>query len=119
MKLDVDKAVAAPLVMITGDESALRRLALDHILESIGIQSDDFDLQSYEGDSDPVDWVASAGTSPFLADRRVVVVRHLLRCDPDRGKSVSFKGLPSTALLILIADDENGDDGEILSRGLA
>src|SRR5258708_539198 len=110
MKLDTDKAVAAPLVLISGDESALRRLALERILAAVGIQADDFDLQTFEGDSDPIDWTAAAGTSPFLADRRVVIVRHLLRCDPDRAKGGVLKGLPKSALLILLADDENGDE---------
>ena len=109
MKLDTEKALTSPLILISGDESALRRLALDQILERLEMKPDDFDLQSFEGDSEPIDWVASAGTSPFLAERRVVIVRHLLRCDPDRAKS-AIKGLPATALLILLADDENGDE---------
>lgn len=110
MKLDTEKAVASPFVMISGDEGALRRLALEQILEKVGIQADDFDLQTFEGDGDPMDWVAGAGTSPFLAERRTVIVRHILRCDPDRGKAINFKGLPKSALLILVADDENGDE---------
>lgn len=110
MKLDAAKSIVQPLVMITGDESALRRVALAQILEAAAIQPDDFDLQTFDGDTAPGEWIAAAGTAPFLADRRVVVVRHLLRCDLERAKGVSFMGLPASALLILVADDEAGDE---------
>lgn len=96
--------------MLSGDESALRRHALEQLLEAAGIQPDDFDLQVYEGDTDSIEWLASVGTAPFLAERRTVVVRHLLRMDLDKVKPAGFKGLPASGLLILVADDESGDD---------
>ena len=110
MKLDPAKAIEKPVVMLTGDEGALRRVALDRILEAAEVTPDDFDLQTFDGDVHPNEWLAAAGTSPFLAARRVVIVRHLLRCDLDYGKAANFKGLPPSALLILIADDESGDE---------
>ncbi|MEA2552564.1 MAG: polymerase subunit delta [Fimbriimonadaceae bacterium] len=110
MKLDPEKALAATVILLSGEESALRRVALEKLLETAGVQADDFDLQNFEGDTDPQDWLAAAGTTPFLAERRVVIVRHVLRGDLDRAKAVSFKGLPDSALLLLIADEESGDD---------
>ena len=109
MKLDPQKTIEKPLVIVSGDESALRKSALEQLLEAAEVQPDDFDLQTYEGDSDPNEWIASAGTAPFLANRRTVIVRHLLRGDVDKGRATSFK-LPPSALLILVADDESGDD---------
>jgi len=110
VKFDPLKSIESPLVMISGDESALRRLALEQLLQAAEVQPGDFDLQTYEGDSDSGEWVASAGTAPFLGNRRTVIVRHLLRMDLDRVKDNAFKGMPSSALLILVADDENGDE---------
>lgn len=110
MKLDPPKILASQLVMISGDESALRRHAFDALLEAAGVQPDDFDLQTFEGDGDPIEWLAAAGTAPFLAERRVVIVRHILRGDLDRAKTINFGGLPASALLLLIADDESGDE---------
>lgn len=110
MKLDAAKALAQPLVLISGDEGALRKTTLSRLLDEAGVQPDDFDLQTFDGDSAPGEWIAAAGTSPFLAERRVVIVRHLLRCDLDRAKTASLKGLPASALLILMADDEAGDE---------
>ena len=110
MKLEPQKSIESPLVMISGDESALRRHALEQLLVAAEVQPDDFDLQTFEGETDSVEWIASAGTAPFLANRRTVIVRHLLRMDLDRVKENDFKNLPSSALLILIADEENGDE---------
>src|SRR5262249_2384341 len=59
--------------------------------------------------STPLDWLSSVGTVPFLSDRRIAVIRHLLRRDPD---NIKLTDLPETALLILVADDESGDDSK-------
>lgn len=110
MKLDVQKAVAHRLVMLSGEESALRRSALALLLAEAEVPADDFDLQSYDADTPALDWLASAGTAPFLAKRRTVVVRHLLRSDPEMAASPSWSSLPEYAFLVLVVDDEQGDD---------
>jgi DNA polymerase III delta subunit len=110
VKLDAAKAIEKPIVMLSGDESALRRVALDQLLAAAEVTPDDFDLEVFEGDGHPNDWLAAVGTAPFLAQRRVAVVRHVLRCDIDRAKATNFKNLPASSLLILVADDESGDD---------
>ena len=110
MRLDPAKAIGSRLIMLSGDESALRRGALASILAEAEIASDDFDLQTYDGETAPGDWIASAGTAPFLAKRRTVVVRHVLRCDPEDVVTLPWAGLPEYSLLILVADDEQGDD---------
>jgi DNA polymerase-3 subunit delta len=60
-----------------------------------------------------MDWLASCGTSPFLGDRRIAVVRHIYRFDHDKLKTINLGKLPPTALLILIADEEVGSDDKI------
>ncbi|CAN5494544.1 hypothetical protein BH11ARM2_BH11ARM2_22420 [soil metagenome] len=111
----VAQAAGYPVIMLTGDESALRRRALDEILQRVEVAPDDFDVEAVDGDSSPPnDWVASAGVAPFLAPRRVVIVRHLLRADPDRIDTKSLAALPESALLLLVADDERDADD---SRG--
>jgi DNA polymerase-3 subunit delta len=112
MSLAPKKLATQRLVLLTGDESALRREALQGLLESLGMTKDDFDLETFEGDgSTPAAWVASVSTAPFLADRRVAIVRHVLRCDLEKGKSsVNFGGIPESGLLVLVADEESGSE---------
>jgi DNA polymerase III subunit delta len=96
--------------MLSGEEDALRMRALQELTAAATLE-DDFDLQMMDGgDSEPVHWSASAGTSPFLSSRRTVIVRHLLRCDDI--ETVGWSNLPETALLVLVADDEGGDESK-------
>jgi DNA polymerase-3 subunit delta len=107
----VEKAAKNSLIMLAGEEDVLRRRAFDDLMRISGVEADDLDLQVFDaGSSSPVEWLASAGTSPFLADRRTVVVRHLLNCDP---KGVELKGLPPSSLLVLVADEEGGSDDRL------
>ncbi|AIE83850.1 DNA polymerase III subunit delta [Fimbriimonas ginsengisoli] len=109
-----EKALRSRVILVAGDEDVLRREALTGLLGEAAVLPDDFDLETFAGDaSNPGDWAASAGTSPFLADRRTVVVRHLLRCDVDRLKGTDLSKLPPSSLLILVADDEGGSDDRI------
>lgn len=108
--MSAEKAVSHSLVLVVGDEEILRRRAVENMLDAVGLAKDDFDLETYEADeSNPETWVGAAGTAPFLAERRTVVVRHLLRCDPDSPGGNVFAGLPAGALLILVADEEAGE----------
>jgi len=104
VSFSAEKAAQSRVVMLCGSEPLLVRRALGELLEAV--HPDEFDLESMEGAGDPTQWLASAGTAPFMGERRVVVVRNLLRCDaePDLG------GLPDSALLVLVADEETGDD---------
>ena len=107
------KAIAQRTVLVVGEEELLRRRALEGLFEAAGVAKDDFDLEAFEADeTDSETWIASAGTAPFLADRRVVVVRHLLRRDPESVREGSLASLPDTGLLILVADEEVGDKYE-------
>jgi len=106
-----EKALKHRVVMFGGDEEAWRQSALQEFLVAAQIQKDDFDLQTFNADeSTPMDWCAAAGTLPFLAERRTVIVRHLLRRDLEKGEKPKFEMLPEYALLILVADDESGDE---------
>ena len=148
MLIAVDKALKHRVVMLSGDEENPRRRSLPALLEAACPDGDDFDLEVVEADQiAPLQWVASAGTTPFLAPRRTVVVRHLLRSEPgkdseaeaDKGSNgastttlpgqgtnragakdpkrpselailtKALAGLPESALLVLVADDEGGD----------
>ncbi|MDR3688662.1 MAG: DNA polymerase III subunit delta [Fimbriimonas sp.] len=111
MNFTPEKALQHRLIMLCGDEEALRRRALDDILVAANIQKDDFDLETVAADvTDPASWYASCGTAPFLGARRTTIVRHLLRCEAEKGSSVNFAKLPEFSLLILVADDESGSE---------
>jgi len=108
-----EKALKHRLIMLEGDEEVWRHSALQQLLSAAQIEKDDFDLQVLSADeSDPVDWFAAAGTSPFLAERRTVIVRHLLRCGPENLAGTEPLKLPQTALVVLVADDESGDESK-------
>lgn len=102
--------MAARVVLLSGEEDALRTRALTELVEAATAE-DDFDLETFDaGDTGPTQWSASAGTAPFLSARRTVIVRHLLRCDDLA--TAGWAQLPPTALLILVADDEGGDENK-------
>jgi DNA polymerase III subunit delta len=129
------KAIESRVILLSGEEEALRRRYLAELI-ALATQDGDFDLQTFEADaSTSMDWIASAGTSPFLSARRTIVVRHILRKElggvkgaqedsdadgtsqprnSDRddldGISKQLKTLPASALLVLVADEEAGDE---------
>lgn len=111
MSKEVEKAARARLVLLSGDEEILRRRALTEILALSEITTEDFDFQQLDADvSAPVEWIASVGTVPFLAPRRVTVVRHLLRRDPEDLAQRELESLPESALLLLVADGEGSNE---------
>ena len=111
MNFQPEKALKHRLVMLSGDEEAWRQQALHELLVAAQIEKDDFDLATMSADeSSPMAWFAAAGTSPFLAERRTVIVRHLLRCEVDKIGTTNFAKLPEFAFVILVADDESGDE---------
>ena len=91
----------------------MRRQALSELIAET-TKEDDFDIQTMNADeSGPVDWIGSAGTAPFLSSKRTVVVRNLLRKGPPEEAFGSDKpkfSLPEYALLILVVDEETGDE---------
>ena len=106
-----ERALKKSLIVLLGDEDLLRRRALDELLKAEGVQPDDFDLELMDAQtSQPRDWLGAAGTAPFLAERRTVVVRRLLAFDPEKAAGAEFGKLPASALLILVADEEGGSD---------
>lgn len=115
MKVDWEKALRSRVILVIGEEHSLRRRAIEEIYQRAGLGPDDFNLETFTaGDGRGAkDWLASVSTAPFLGDHRTVVVRHLLRAESPKDAGLAsghFAGLPETARLVLIADDEGGDD---------
>jgi len=119
---DKDKIFEARCILLGGDESVLRSDALKRILAHFTVAGENLEYEEFKADAvPPIEWVARAGVYPFLCERRIVVVRNLLRVDPtdewdEKPKSKDHPfvkelvALPPTALLVLVADDEQGDD---------
>lgn len=98
---------SSTLELLGSGEATLRTRRLRDILAS----ADEFDLEVFQADgTDPLTWVAAAGTSPFLGEKRTVIVRNLRRHEP--AKDFRFSALPETAHLVLVADEEVGDEGK-------
>jgi DNA polymerase III delta subunit len=102
---------AKSLIVLTGSEDSLRLKVLEELIAEATKESD-FDIEVLNAsDTDPAQWIASASTVPFLAPRRTVVVRHVLRRRHpkeifDALGDRAFYDLPPTAQLILVCDDE-------------
>lgn len=131
------------LILLSGDESALRNQALSDITTALDT-SGGFDAETLLADGSRVsDWVANTQTMPFLSERRITIVRNLARVHPDDALSGTRRSasddedgddaettdsprrggrkkadspltqllgtIPESGLLILVADDENGD----------
>lgn len=112
MKFDAAKAAAQRVVLIAPSEDVLRVRALSDLLAAAGVGPDDFDYEVLQADESPsASWVASVSTVPFLAERRVTIVRHLFRAAAD-----PLGDLPATALLVLVGDDDAGGDEAKLSK---
>ncbi len=95
------------LIMLAGEEEVLRRRSLDEILQNFNLTKDDFDLEMVDADSsEPSSWFGSVSTIPFMAERRTLIVRHLLKRDPATLGSVDLGKVPASGLLILIGDSE-------------
>ncbi len=111
MSFNVTKAINSKVVLLTGSEPALLRAALDDLISESELQKDDYDLEEFFADgSSPNDWLASVGTFPFLAPKRVVIVRNAQKSKVEDISVVSLQSLPETALLIFVQSNEPSDD---------
>ena len=92
------------LELLGAGEIALRARALANILQ----EADEFDLQTFHADeTSPLEWEAAAGTTPFMGEFRTIIVRNIKRAAPE---DFAFGTLPETARLVLVSDEEGGDD---------
>ncbi|MBS1706167.1 MAG: DNA polymerase III subunit delta [Armatimonadetes bacterium] len=106
MKVNLKKLSETNIVLICGAESFVRRRYLSEVQHSV--EADEFDTESFLANERSVDeWVSAAATVPFMSEKRVVLVRHLLRKEELKDSEARELGsLPSSAMLILVADDE-------------
>jgi len=110
-----------PVILLYGPEEGLRRRGFRELMAGFAVQDDDLDVEMLlAGERSPQDWVGAAGTIPFLAEFRVVVVRNVGRVDPKDiwpdapiNKShpaiTLLKQVPPSGRLILIVDDETSE----------
>lgn len=98
------------VLMLSGNEGALRSRALFDALAACGVEPNDLDVARLDGAVGPDEWLAHASTAPFLTEKRIVIVRNLLRSEAPKGVEARLSGVPQWALLILVADDESGDE---------
>ncbi len=111
MSFNASKAISSKVVFLTGSEPVLLRVALDDLIGEAGLQKDDYDLEEFFGDgSSPSEWLASVGTFPFLAPKRMVVVRNAQKVKPDEINIASLSALPDTALLVFVCSIDPNED---------
>ncbi|MBS1721520.1 MAG: hypothetical protein JSS66_00770 [Armatimonadetes bacterium] len=97
----------------------MRQQALQELLRSL--EADDLDTETFSAESRSFDdWIGSVSTVPFLSNFRVSVVRSIGRLDLGKrwdapldkkhpGAAV-LGGLPESARLILVHDEDAGDE---------
>lgn len=104
------------LIFLAGNHASMRKKRLDEILVAAELaDADAFDRESIISSEKPfAEWVSAASTTPFLAQRRAVIVRNIFRVTPEQAsESLSLKeleNLPPSALLIFVADEETKTD---------
>jgi DNA polymerase-3 subunit delta len=108
------------VVLIAAADSDLRKADLKALEKQA--DADETNVETMLADArPPTEWSASAASVPFFPGRRVVLVRNVLRKNPadeweqkpkspDHPFVKELKSLPETALLVLVCDDEPGDD---------
>ncbi len=104
----------ARVVLLSGSEEMPRRRALSELIKQ-ATAGDEFDMETLiAGEAGVNQWFGAALTAPFLSPKRTVVVRNVLRAKSPKeafeGVSTGFADLPETAFLILVADEESGDE---------
>jgi DNA polymerase-3 subunit delta len=110
MKKAAPELVRHRAVLVAGPEHVLRRRTVASALAALGLTTADFDVEQFNADSRPVaEWLASAGTAPFLGERRVSIVRHVYRVSKpgEALTKAAIDALPATALMLMVGDDEN------------
>jgi DNA polymerase-3 subunit delta len=111
MSFNIQKALQNRVIGISGGEELLIRRAINDLIAGAGLEKDDYDLQHLSGDANPPsDWLGSVGTIPFLAPRRIVVVKNATKAKPEDISGDSLKALPETSLLILVLDEDSTGD---------
>lgn len=100
------------LYFLGGPDELLRAEELLRLLTEVPIAPDDFDYQGFFGDeAKPSEWLNAVFTAPFMAERRVVVVRNVFRAGLDDIERVDWRIIPEFGLVILVGDEErNAED---------
>ncbi|MDI9640007.1 DNA polymerase III subunit delta [Kamptonema cortianum] len=117
---DIQKSLRHRVLLLLGNDQRARLATVNEILKRCGCD-DGMDSQVFIADEATVaDWTAAASTIPFLAEKRVIVVRNLARVNPsktwpekpskDHVAAKEFLSIPETGLIVLVADDESGDE---------
>jgi DNA polymerase-3 subunit delta len=123
VRKDQEKPIKeARTILLASEEDALRRRDLTELFRIKGIAHDDMEMETILADTRrPTEWTAAASSAPFFGDHRVVLVRNVLRVNPldeweEKPKSKDhpfvkeLRALPDYSVLVLIADDEAGDE---------
>jgi len=113
-----------PVTLLYGPEEGLRRRAYRDLMKLFEVAEDDLDVEMImANERAPVEWVGAAGTIPFLAEFRIVVVRNLGRLSPgDIWEDIPvnkshpavaiFREVPPSGRLILLVDDETSENAQ-------
>lgn len=114
---NIPKLVASKCVLYNVHEAALLKTELAALFAEVGIEKGDYDLEEFTAESSSLDmWVSSAGTFPFLAPKRVVVVRNLQKSNDPNVDVNKLKMLGDFSLLILLASHDGAESGSGASK---
>lgn len=114
MSFSVEAVFKSRIALFSGEEPYLRLQALRQLHEAMGDDSE-FNIEQFIADgSNPEEYITAAMTLPFLGDRRLIIVRNILRAgQPADALGPLFDQLskvPEPNTLLFVADDELGDD---------
>ena len=103
---DLKKVIQGRVALFNAPDSYLAGMAIDEILAAVGMAKDDYDFEMIFADNEsPVEWVANVGMSPFLSERRFVLIRNAQKAKLEELSVDSLKALPESALFMLFFED--------------
>lgn len=92
MKATIKRGLFAPVYVITGDEPYLMQEVIDDLIQHFTrLPGGEFNIERLEGDVSSEVIVELAQTHPFLADKRLIVIRDFTPLRPSRNSDSNSK----------------------------
>lgn len=107
--------LSKPVVFLSSPDSGLLRRQYRDLRAQLVAADLLEDAEPFSGASDPQEWIAAAGSAPFIAERRVVIVRQVFQADKKKLDSADWSAVPASGLLVLVGDIETNDQDRLRS----
>jgi DNA polymerase-3 subunit delta len=104
---DIKNGTFSNVYLLCGEEEYLRKQYKDNLKNAIVLPDDSMNCSVYSGkDIDVGEVIDMAGTMPFFAERRVIVIENSGWCKSGNERMAEFvKSIPETTYMIFVEED--------------